>query len=88
MPYIIEFSARARRQFAALPRRTQQRLQPHIDALAENSRPVGVKKMAGGESEYRIRVGSYRVVYEIRDRVLIVYVVAVGDRRDVYRGPR
>ena len=85
MPYTIEFSPRARRQFAALPSAAQHRLQPHIDALAQNPRPPGVKKMAGADSEYRIRVGSYRVVYEIRDRRLIVYVVAVGDRRDVYR---
>ncbi len=88
MPYKIEFSPRARRQFRSLPRPAQQRLQPHIDALAENPRPAGVKKLAGADSEYRIRVGSFRVVYEIHDQVLIVYLIAVGDRRDVYRLPR
>jgi len=45
-----------------------------------------VKKLAGDEALYRLRVGDYRVIYQVRDRVLVVLVVEVGHRRDVYRG--
>ncbi len=54
-------------------------------ALAENPRPTGCIKLTGMEA-YRIRVGDYRIVYEITDRVLIVTVIDVGHRREVYRG--
>ena len=85
MPYAIEFSRRALRHFRSLPRQTQQRLQARIDALEENPRPSGAIKLQGRSDEYRIRVGSYRVIYEIKDDVLVVMVVDVGHRRDIYR---
>ncbi len=76
-------------------RRAQQsidRLQPSdahrvynaIYALADNPRPAGCIKLAGQEA-WRIRVGDYRVVYEIQDRMLVVTVTAFGHRRDIYR---
>lgn len=61
------------------------RLVEAIDKLAENPRPRGCKKLAGRYDLYRIRVGRYRVVYAIRDEVLVVVIVAIGHRRDVYR---
>lgn len=84
-PYRVEFAEPARKQFLALPRDAQRRIAPRVDALARTPRPHGVEKLKGVEGLYRIRVGDYRVVYEIRDDVLLVLVVKVGNRRDVYR---
>ena len=69
----------------SLPRAAQVRIAPKIEALADEPRPPGVKKLAGEEELYRIRVGDYRVIYAIEDAELVVLVVMVGDRKDVYR---
>ncbi len=61
------------------------RIETKIDGLARDPRPRGVKKLAGEEELYRLRVGDYRIIYQVRDRVLVVLVVNVGHRRDVYR---
>jgi mRNA interferase RelE/StbE len=53
--------------------------------LEDNPRPPGCKKLVGEENAWRIRVGNYRVLYEIKDRVLIVHVVEIGHRKDVYK---
>ena len=53
--------------------------------LANDPRPPGCDKLAGVENLYRIRVGDYRVVYQIRDEMLLVLVVKIGHRREVYR---
>lgn len=83
--YRVEFTRSARKAFAGLPVSVQQRLDPHILALAKNPRPSGVAKLAGEEDAWRIRVGDYRIVYEIHDDVLLVLVVRVGHRREIYR---
>lgn len=85
MTYRIEFVRRAAKQFKALPTQEQQRLRSKIDALASESRPTGVIKLAGEENLYRIRVGDYRIVYAIQDDQLLILVVKVSHRRDVYR---
>ncbi|MCZ6635236.1 MAG: type II toxin-antitoxin system RelE/ParE family toxin [bacterium] len=84
MAYTITFSRSALRHFRSLPRQVQERLQPRIDALAEDPRPPGVIKLQGRVDEYRIRVGNYRVIYQIQDDVLVVSVIDVGHRRDIY----
>jgi mRNA interferase RelE/StbE len=61
------------------------RIAARISALAEDPRPPGVEKLSGTTEKYRIRQGDYRIVYEIHDDVLLVYVVRVADRKDVYR---
>lgn len=65
--------------------RLQQRLAQAIDGLAENPRPQGIMKMSGYQNRYRLRVGDFRIIYEIHDPYLLVVVVAVGDRKEVYR---
>ena len=85
MSYRVIFHAHAARDFRKLPQDIKNRLQPHIDALANNPRPRGVEKLTGTENGYRIRVGTYRILYEIQDYVLTVYVVRVAHRRDAYR---
>jgi mRNA interferase RelE/StbE len=83
--YRIDLAASARRQLAKLPQDVQSRAALAIDALADNPRHAGSKKLAGQRNRYRVRVGAYRVVYEIHDAVLLVLVVEVGHRREVYR---
>jgi mRNA interferase RelE/StbE len=61
------------------------RVDARILALAEEPRPPGVVKMQGAEGYYRLRIGDYRVVYAIEDDVLLVLVVRIGHRREVYR---
>lgn len=61
------------------------RLEKAIDALAVTPRPSGCTKLAGAAGRYRIRVGDYRIIYEVRDRVLLVLVLDAGHRRDIYR---
>lgn len=83
-PYRVEFAPSAARQFQDLPREVQRRLAPKIDALALDPRPRGCKKLKG-DTRYRVRSGDYRVIYEVEDFVLLIIVVRVGHRREVYR---
>ena len=81
----IEFSSGAAREFRKLAPDIQRRLDPAILALAQNPRPPGCVKLSGEESLWRIRVGDYRIVYQIQDAALLVLVVKVGHRREVCR---
>ena len=85
MAYAVEFSPSAAREFRKLAPEVRRRLSPHIDSLAQDPRRSGAKKLKGREDLWRIRVGDYRIVYEIRDRTLVVLVVRVAHRRDIYR---
>ena len=85
MAYTVEFSRAADREFRKLPAQIQSRLRARIESLSLNPRPVDSKKLAGSENAWRIRVGEYRVVYEVHDRILYVLVVRVAHRREVYR---
>ena len=84
MTYQIEFAPHACRQFKKLERDTQLMHLGKIEDSCSNPRPAGVKKLASVQNLYRIRVGDCRVVSEIPDRALIMVVVKVGHRRDVY----
>jgi mRNA interferase RelE/StbE len=70
---------------AVAGKKDRSRITRRIMGLAENPRPVGVEKLSGSTEKYRIRQGNFRILYEIRDDVLIVYVVQIGDRKEVYR---
>ncbi|MEH2023840.1 type II toxin-antitoxin system RelE family toxin [Nostoc sp.] len=85
MTYQIEISNRAVKQLKKLSTDIRDRINEKILDLAENPCPSGVVKLENTDNQYRIRVGNYRVLYEIKDDVLIVKVVRVGHRRDVYR---
>ena len=85
MAYLLEFTSAADQQFRKLPKNVQARLKPHIDALTQNPRPSGIEKLKGEENVFRLRVGDYRVLYEVHDKVLLVLVVKIGHRREVYR---
>jgi mRNA interferase RelE/StbE len=85
VPHCILFAPAALRQFRKLPAAIQRRLSPHIDALADDPRPPGVVKLSGSADIYRVRVGDYRIVYEIQDVGLMILVLKIGNRRDVYK---
>ncbi len=86
MAYRVEFLASARRELSKLSPEIQRRILPRIEALASDPRPHGAQALQGGERKrLRIRVGDYRVIYRIEDDVLIVVVVKVGHRREIYR---
>jgi mRNA interferase RelE/StbE len=83
--YGIEVRPRAAKELAALPRDAQRRIVRAIDALAGDPRPAGCVALRGAEGLLRIRIGVYRVVYLVEDDRLVVLVVRVGHRRDVFR---
>lgn len=83
--YEVLISRRAVRALASLPRSEQQRVRAAIDLLAENPRPPGCRPLKGEPGVYRVRVGDYRILYEVFDQRLVVHVVRVAHRRDVYR---
>ena len=85
--YTVEITSVARRQIRHLPKSMRDRIISRLDALAHNPRPPGVIKMKGRRrrDEYRIRVGNYRVIYQINDDMLVVLIVRVADRREAYR---
>ncbi len=68
-----------------LPRDMQGRIGATIDRLASNPRGSGTRKISGSDILYRLRVGDYRVVYEIRDDRLLIHIIKVGHRRNIYR---
>ena len=86
MTYRIEFRPSARKEFNSLPGEIKRRVDSRILALADKPRPAGAKKLVGADGLYRIRVGDYRIVYHVGDAILIVTVVKIGHRREVYRG--
>ena len=85
MAYSVLLAPPAERQFKALAEPIQKRITRRLRTLKENPRPQHVKKLAGEEDLYRIREGDYRIIYAIRDKELIVLVVKIGDRKEVYR---
>ncbi len=82
--YWVEYTPAAARQIRKLNKTIQARLKSKIAILSENPRPPGSKKLKGFENSYRIRVGDYRVIYEIHDDVLLVLIMRVGPRRNIY----
>lgn len=83
--YRLEYAKGVDKDFRKIPVKTAARIACAIDELATNPRPSGSVKLVGFDSEYRIRVGDYRVIYQIQDSVLVVLVIEVGHRKDIYR---
>lgn len=85
MPYQIEFAPSAEREFKKLPKAVQTPLAREIDSLSTNPHPDGAEKIAQIDHCYRIRQGDYRIIYVVHDSVLVVLVVRIGNRREVYK---
>ena len=87
-PYRLSFTPAAVRELEKLDAFIRRKVFSEIERLADNPRPHGVEKLETKDKLYRVHVGpgkNYRVVYEIRDENLLVLVVRVGDRKEVYR---
>ena len=80
----VVFRQSVAKDLRMVPKKDVRKILNRIEKLGLDPRPPGVEKLSGQE-KYRIRQGHYRILYEIRDAVLIVVVVKIGHRRDVYR---
>ena len=85
MTYSIVTPKAVQKQLDALPNDVYDRVSVKIQQLAENPRPDGVVKLKGFDNEYRIRIGDYRVRYEINDEELIIILLQCKHRKDVYK---
>jgi mRNA interferase RelE/StbE len=83
--YRLELKPAAVRSLRNLPQDVQKRVAHKIGALGRNPRPTGVEKLKGIPGLYRLRVGDYRILYQIQDKILLVLVVQVGHRREIYK---
>lgn len=85
MSHRVEIAPAASRQIRGLEKPAQAKILRVFHMLADNPRPPSCKKLAGEESLCRVRTGDYRIIYELRDASLLVLVVKVRHRRDIYR---
>lgn len=85
MTYRVTIARGAAKVFRGLHPQVVARLKATIQALAEDPRPPGSLQLSGGDGEFRIRVGDYRIIYDVQDDELIILVLRVGYRREVYR---
>ncbi len=83
--YEVQISRTAERQLGRLDRRTRGRVAAAMLALAENPRPRGCRKLLGYDDVFRIRVGRYRLLYSVSDATVVIVILKVGHRRNVYR---
>jgi mRNA interferase RelE/StbE len=82
--YQVQLAPAAVRQLRKLDPPGRRRVQAAIELLAEEPRPPSARQLVGGAGEWRVRTGDFRIVYDIRDQELLVLVIKVGHRRDVY----
>ncbi|HOH29069.1 MAG TPA: type II toxin-antitoxin system RelE/ParE family toxin [Candidatus Hydrogenedentes bacterium] len=84
--YKIQWKSSAAREVRKLPKDVIQRVIQRIEALVQNPFPSGARKMATVPGAFRLRVGDYRIIYRVYDKELVIEVIRVGHRRDIYDG--
>ena len=82
--YKLEFATSIRKDLKKIDKKEVRKILTSIEKLAEEPRPTGSKKLTN-EELFRVRIGNYRVIYEIHDNRLVVLVVKIGHRKDIYR---
>ena len=80
----LEYTKAARKDLRKLDQVPRARIGEAIDGLASDPHPPGSRKMIGSEALFRIRVGDYRVIYEVRNEVLTIFIIKVGHRKNIY----
>lgn len=85
MTYRVTLAPSAARQLRTFDPHVRRRIQGVLELLADEPRPPSATRLVGGSGEWRVRTGDYRIVYEIQDDILLILVLAVGHRREVYR---
>ena len=83
--YKVEWKNSAKKELKRLPRQVITKVISAVEKLPNNHHPAGSKKLVGTEHTYRLRVGDYRIVYSIQNDLLIIEVVRVAHRKDVYK---
>jgi mRNA interferase RelE/StbE len=84
--YELRFKPSVAKDLRGIPKTDVRRVLTRIQALRDDPRAPGCEKLAGGDELYRVRQGTYRIVYAIHDEQVVVEVIRVGHRREVYRG--
>lgn len=85
MKYTVVYGKGASKELRRLDKGVQSKICGATETLAANPRPRGCRKMVGYLHRWRIRIGDFRIVYDIHDEVVTVHVIKIGHRRDVYR---
>lgn len=85
MKYQVDFKPSAARELRKLPKDIAKRISKKIDSLADNPFLHGYTEMKGSQNYYRVRVGDYRIIYTVEHGELLILVVSVGHRREIYR---
>jgi mRNA interferase RelE/StbE len=85
MGHRIQVSPAAARQLKKIDRRVLSQIAGKIDSLASEPRPHGCEKLSGYDNLYRVRVGDYRIIYGVEDRLVLVIVLKVGNRAEIYQ---
>lgn len=83
--YNLLISQSAEKTLKKLPTKEVSRVVAAIEKLAIDPRPQGCRKLSGEASAYRVRVGVYRIIYEVEDQILRILVLKIGHRKDIYR---
>ncbi len=86
MSYRIQVKRSAAKALQKIPKADPKRIADKIDTLAQNSPNPDTTKMKGNNPFHKMRVGDYRIIYEIQEEVLIILIVKIGHRKDVYKG--
>ena len=84
-PFTVTFKPSAKKDLQKLPKQIVQRIYSAIEKLADNPKPTASKKLQGENNKWRMRVGDYRVIYSIYDRVCVVDIVRIRHRQDAYK---
>ena len=85
MTYTILYKRSAEKELLSLAEMYAWKIRDAINNLSDNPRPHGCEKLKGSRNEYRIRIGNYRVIYTISDGMLIVTIIKIAHRKDVYK---
>ncbi len=85
MIYRIEFKKSVAKTFKKIPKKDLIKIRDKIDSMTENLPPLETTKLKGNNPFHRIRVGDYRIIYEVLEDVLVILILKIGHRKDIYR---
>ena len=86
MTFRVEFTKSAAKALRAIPKTAQKRIAKKIESLVESPPDPAKTKMKGDNPFHRVRVGDYRIIYEIQNEILLILILKIGHRKKVYRG--